>query len=242
LQAAGYIVDSETFTGASLKKLRDDPPDAVVVDLSRLPMQGRDVGIAVRMYRTTRHVPVVFVEGEAEKVARVKQQLPDAVFTSWSGIRGSLARAIANPPADPIVPGSLMAGYSGTPLVQKLGIKENFLVALVGAPPGFEKKLGVLPKNVTLRRRAGGSDLTVWFTKKRQEVESRIRRLGEGSGSGGLWVAWPKKSSGIPTDLTQVVVRKMGLASGLVDYKIAAIDDEWTGLRFAVRTPRPSGK
>jgi hypothetical protein len=131
---------------------------------------------------------------------------------------------------------SALAGYAGTPLPKKLGIKKGSKVALVNAPEGFEKTLGQLPAGVSLRRRAGsGNDLTIWFTRSRTDLERRIERLGAQVGEDGLWVVWPKKASGEKTDLTQAEVRRIGLASGLVDYKVCSVDETWTGLRFTRR-------
>ncbi len=236
LRAAGYDVVCKAFGPDGLRELRQEPPAAVVIDLGRLPAQGRDVGLALRHAKATRHVPLVFVAGDPEKVARIKQHLPDSAYTTWNRIRSSLKRAIANPPADPVVPESVFAGYSGTPLPKKLGIKENSVVILAGAPQGFETTLGDLPAGVTFRRQARGRcHLLVWFTKSRKDLERRVKRMGALAGRGGLWIIWPKKASGIPTDLTQIVVRQIGLAAGLVDYKISAIDATWTGLRFTRR-------
>jgi hypothetical protein len=239
LRAAGYTVDYAPVTPETLRKLRLHLPDAVVVDLTRLPTQGRDVGIAVRHYKTTRDLPLVFVDGDPDKVARIRERLPDAVYTTWSRIRSGLKRAIAHPPVDPVAPRSIMDGYSGTPLPKKLGIKANSVVVLAGAPEGFETTLGTLPDGVMLRRRASGHrDLTIWFTKSMKDLASRLERMAEQVEAGGLWIVWPKKSSPIASDLTQVTVRKAGLAAGLVDYKVAAIDATWTGLKFSRRKPK----
>ncbi len=239
LRAAGYAVDWAPVSPETLRTLRLRPPDAVVVDLNRLPSQGRDVGIAVRHYKTTRRLPLVFVDGDPDKVARIREHLPDAEYTTWRRIRSGLKRAIAHPPIDPVAPRSIMNGYSGTPLPKKLGIKPNSVVVLAGAPQGFEKTLGKLPDGVTLRRRATGQrDLTIWFTKSSRDLASRLERMAEQVKAGGLWIVWPKKSSQVVSDLTQATVRKAGLAAGLVDYKVAAIDATWTGLKFSRRKPR----
>ncbi len=165
VRAAGYDVVCEAFGPDGLRELKQELPAAVVIDLGRLPAQGRDVGLAIRHAMATRHVPLVFVAGDPEKVARIQEHLPDAVYTTWNRIRGSLKRAIATPPADPVVPESVFAGYSGTPLPKKLGIKENSVIILAGAPPGFEKTLGDLPSVVTFRREERGlCDLLVWLS------------------------------------------------------------------------------
>lgn len=239
LRAAGYRVEYEEPSPAVLRQIKEKPPAAVVIDLTRLPSHGRDVAVGLRQVKATRSVPLVFVEGDASKVERIKKLLPDATFTSWGRIRGSLNKAIAHPPEEPVVPGSSLAGYSGTPLVKKLGIKEGWMVALVGAPEDFERTLGKLPKGAETRRGARGRpDLVIWFPKAQKELKQRVGRVGELAGAGGLWIAWPKKASGVPTDLTPDIVRGTGLDSGLVDYKVCAIDATYTGLRFARRKPK----
>ncbi len=236
LRTAGYRVDSSPLGRDPLGELVRKLPRAVVIDLSRSPATGRDLAVALRSRKATRHLPLVFVEGDPTNVKRIEKLLPDAVYTSRNRIRGSLRRAIERPPAAPVVPESVMAGYSGTPLVRKLGIKPGSVVALVGAPEGFEQTLGQLPDEVTLRRSArGASDLMIWFPRSRGDLQRRARQLGSRVGAGGLWIAWPKQASGVATDVTQGLVRRTGLASGLVDYKICAIDATWSALRFAVR-------
>jgi hypothetical protein len=127
------------------------------------------------------------------------------------------------------------AGYSGTPLPRKLGIGPGSRVLLVGAPPGFG--LGPLP-GVDVHRRAGRSpyDVVLVFAPDRRALATRFgparRRL---TTAGGLWVAWPKKASGVPSDLDDNVVREFGLATGMVDNKVCAIDATWSGQRFVVR-------
>jgi hypothetical protein len=239
LRAAGYVVSAEPFGPDSLRALRARPPAAAVIDLTRLPAQGRDVGLGIRHSTATRHVPLVFVAGEPDKVERMKRMLPDAEYTSWSSIRSALKRAIANPPKDPVVPDSSLAGYSGTPLVTKLGIRRNATVALVNAPERFEQTLGRLPEGVVIRKQARGTrDLTIWFVKSRKDLERRISSMASAVKNGGLWIVWPKKASGVASNLSQADVRRVGLDSGLVDYKISAIDATWSGLKFATRKSR----
>ena len=129
------------------------------------------------------------------------------------------------------------AGYSGTPLPRKLGIKPQARVALIGAPYDFDEVLGELPPGVSVRRRARGTfDVIVVFVQKRSELERRLPVLRKAlDQAGGLWVAWPKRSSGVATDLGEGMVRELGLASGLVDNKVCAIDATWSGLRFVYR-------
>jgi hypothetical protein len=132
-----------------------------------------------------------------------------------------------------------VAGYSGTPLPKKLGIAEGKRVALIGAPDGFERMLEPLPGGVALLARGvprATVDVVVLFAKDAAELaRSFAKAKARLDPAGGLWVAWPKKASGVATDLNEDVVREVGLAAGLVDNKVCAIDDTWSGLRLVVR-------
>ena len=131
-----------------------------------------------------------------------------------------------------------MAGYSETPLPQKLGIKPGARVAVVAAPDGFlESTLRPLPVDVEVRSRARGPlDVLVFFTKRRAELERRFDTLVKAlDRAGALWVAWPKGTSGVATDLNENAVRDVALPKGLVDTKVAAIDGTWSGLKLVIR-------
>ena len=136
-----------------------------------------------------------------------------------------------------------MAGYSGTPLPSKLGIKEGSTVAFAGAPPEFATALGELPDAVTVKRRVVAPlDVAVAFFTRRSALERRLAPLARAiHPAGGLWIAWPKRSSAVATDLTEDGVRELALAGGLVDNKVCAIDETWSGLRLVYRlADRPS--
>ena len=234
LRSLGYKVDAHaTFGPELLRALARRPPDAVVIDLSRLPAHGRDVALALRTRAGTRRVPLVIAGGTRETAGRLRDHLPDAAYTSWRSIDRALAHAIAEPPADPVVPSSALAGYSGTPLPKKLGVKEGSKVGIVGAPDGFAETLGLLPDGAALKRGAVGTDLVLWFIRSRRQLERGLERyrLLEVP----VWMIWPKQASGVRTDLTQNVVREAGLAAGLVDYKVCAVDETWSGLLFRKR-------
>lgn len=130
-----------------------------------------------------------------------------------------------------------MAGYSGTPLPRKLGIAEGHRVAFAGAPSEFGRALGPLPDGVAVRARVRGPlDVIVAFFTRRAELERRYPRLVTAlEPDGGLWVAWPKGSSGVATDLAEDVVREVAIANGMVDNKVCAIDEVWSGLRLVYR-------
>jgi hypothetical protein len=237
LEDLGFEVDFHaTDAGRLLRKLIQDQPFAIVIDLSRSPAQGRDLGVALRVQASTRLIPLVFAGGAPEKVEAIRKVLPDAAFGSWDDIGPTLRQILDNPPADPVVPESMLAGYSGTPLPKKLGIKSSYRVLLVGSPPDFPDTLGPLPENARLVTRFGPSvDLILWFVKTRRELERDLARWAPRVPKGGMWMIWPKKSSGVESDLHQNLVRQTGLGAGLVDYKIAAVDATWSGLKFAVR-------
>jgi hypothetical protein len=139
------------------------------------------------------------------------------------------------------------AGYSGTPLPKKLGIREGARVALVNAPVDFDRTLGALPDDVTVLRTLGRGvpfDVVVRFVSSRAELvrgfPEAVARLAT---DGGLWIAWPKKASGVATDMTEDAVRDVALPAGLVDNKVCAIDATWSGLRCVWRVEnRPKTK
>ena len=130
-----------------------------------------------------------------------------------------------------------MAGYSGTPLPKKLGIREDARAAFPGEPAGFRATLGALPDGAEVRTRARGPlDVIVAFFTRRAELAGRLDRLVANlAPDGGLWIAWPKRASGVETDITEDVVREEALPRGLVDNKVCAIDATWSGLKLVVR-------
>jgi hypothetical protein len=140
-----------------------------------------------------------------------------------------------------------MAGYSGTPLPKKLGIKDGRTVAVVGAPKGLATLLAPLPPGASVTRLDGGSGarkpgsvpLVLFFTTSRADLQARFRALAALlPPDGNIWIAWPKRTSKVPTDLTEDVLREVILPTGYVDTKVCAIDDTWSGLRFTLRRDR----
>ena len=137
---------------------------------------------------------------------------------------------------------NVTAGYSGTPLPQKLGVKEGHRVATVGAPAGFTTLLGTLPTGASIGPLASKAkqpplvDVIVVFVKQRADLVAQLAtcrpRMQQ---AGGLWIAWPKKSSGVATDITEQTIRDVALPTGLVDNKVCAIDATWSGLRLVIR-------
>lgn len=217
--------------------LCQDLPDAFVIDLACAPSHGRELAGWLRRQKATRSVPMVFIEGDPDKTNRVRAFLPDATFTTWGAVTKVLPEAIAQSRSDPIVPGAMDA-YVGASLPKKLGIGEGSVVALLGAPEGFGQALTDLPRNVRL---VEGLDVApnvlLLFVTSQAELEEKFpdaaKRLAEGDK---LWICWPKKASGVDSDLTQKIVRAFGLARAFVDYKISSIDSTWSGLCFTRRS------
>jgi len=132
-----------------------------------------------------------------------------------------------------------MAGYSGTPLPRKLGIKPGHAVAVLGGPASVAASLSGLPGVGPPQRDLSGSDpldVIVFFVTQRAELAERLAGLRERMApAAGLWIAWPKRASGVPTDMTEHAIREVALPTGLVDNKVCAIDETWSGLRLVIR-------
>lgn len=131
-----------------------------------------------------------------------------------------------------------MAGYSSTPLPKKLGFKEGSRAALVNAPKGFMKELGALPKNVKLSQQklTAPLDLILFFVDSQKALIREFPKLAKKLDKNGmLWISWPKRSSGVATDLSDNSVRNIGLDAGLVDVKVCAVNEIWSGLKFVYR-------
>ena len=129
-----------------------------------------------------------------------------------------------------------MAGYSGTPLPQKLGIKEGMTLGILGAPESFAGILGSLPAEVRVHHDLASSNIFIVFGQWADELDEAFQEAAEHlPPDGAIWVAWPKRSSGVETDVTEDTLRDLFLPSGMVDNKVCAIDDTWSGLRFVVR-------
>jgi len=131
------------------------------------------------------------------------------------------------------------AGYSGTPLIKKVGIKPGQRICILNAPKDYPKTLGPLPTGVQLGKQLGKShsmDLIHFFTKERGQLQEKFPALKEALDYGGsLWISWPKRSSKMATDLNENIIREIGLDLGLVDVKVAAVDETWSGLKFVYR-------
>ena len=136
-----------------------------------------------------------------------------------------------------------MAGYSKTPLAQKLGIKAGTRVVALNAPPGYRKWLAPLPAGVSFTDKANaGADFVHLFVTERRTLEKELKRLRKLlADAGTLWISWPKKSSGVATDITEDVIREVCLPLGFVDVKVCAVDETWSGLKLMIRRENRKG-
>jgi hypothetical protein len=238
LKAARFSVDASPLnTSRMIGHIMENPPSAIVIDLDRMPSHGRAVGVVLRRSASARRVPLVFAGGVDEKVERIRQEIPDAVFTPWSAIAPSIRRAVKNAPAQPVKPRPLVERYETSGLVRKLGLKPGMVCALLQAPEGFEECIDDLPEMLQFQPKlAANITLAIWFVRTRAEMEFAADRaslrLPQGAS---LWIVYPKQSGRYPADFTLTDVRAAALAVGMVDYKVCAVDNDWTGLKFARR-------
>lgn len=237
LRAAGYEVIYNTQTQSpSVREMKQSGVVAVVIDLSRMPSHGKYVGAWVRGSKTTRHLPLVFVGGEAEKVGAVQQHMPDAVYTSIAGVAAGLKKAIDSAPRDPVVPRQMMDTAPGRTAAQKLGIRESSLVGLIDPPADYSKVLGKLPEGVVIDEDPQQAfPVTLWFVHDPAEFEAALPSRRALAARGRLWIVWQK---GRRDGLNGNFVRSRALAMGLVDYKICSLDGVWSGMAFTLKKAR----
>ena len=232
LRAAGHQVDyDEKITPGLISKIRAAPPDAFVIALTCLPSHGREVAVLLRGSKTTRQIPIVFAGGEPEKVDAIRRLIPDAGYTSLGRLEASLRKALARPPADPIVPRQMMDRYGARTSAQKLGILKGTMVGLLDPPQDYASVLGPLPESVSFAEGAGGEcAVTLWFVTDAGMYQSGLRRARTLASRTRLWILWPK---GGRTVISQNNLRETAKSVGLVDYKICSVSDRWSAMAFA---------
>ncbi len=219
-----------------LRSMRASPPDAVVIDLSRLPSHGREMAIALRGNRQTRQIPMLFLDGAPEKVATVRQVLPDASYCDRARLASALRKCIQNAPANPVVPTQMMDRYRGRTTAQKLGIAAGSKVAVVDAPRDYGRVIGLLPDGVEFSEDSWkGCAVTVWFVEEPEALMTALPRMRRAAAVCRLWVAWPKKTAQKDSLLSENMIREAAIASGLVDYKVCSVNERWSGLCLAVK-------
>ncbi len=219
--ATGYpSLGTKGFRG-----IRQDPPQAILIDLTRLPSYGKAMGVLLRQHKSLASIPLVFVEGDPDKAAQVRAVLPDAVYTTWAKVAAAIGKAMRQAPkaaAPPLLP--------DTPLLTKLGIGEDSAVAVLHPPDGFE-----LP-GVRTQKQVGEADVVMIFFRSSIALGRELPAVAGMMRKGRrVWVLWPKKASGKAGDLTMVRIREMASAFGLVDYKVCAVDETWSGMTLGKR-------
>jgi hypothetical protein len=219
------------FGPKGFRGIAESPPDAIVIDLMQLPSYGRAMGVLLRERKSTRMIPLVFVAGDPAKNEKARELLPDAVIADLLRLGPAVRRAIGRRPAEPVIP------ESRVPLSQKLRIREGMVAALLHAPDGFEAKLTPLPEGARLQTGTQDADVILVFVKSPaalgRELPSLAREMRKGRT---LWLVWPKKSGGLAGSLTMPKIREMCLEVGLIDYKVCAVDETWSGIAVAPRS------
>jgi hypothetical protein len=234
LRAAGYeAIHNPETQSPSVRKIKESGVVAAVIDLSRLPSQGRYVAAWLRRSKVTRHLPLVFVGGEAKKVETMQRQIPDAVYVSLRGIGSALQKAIHHPPREPVIPRGMMETAPGRTTARKLGIREGSVVVLIDPPADYARVIGELPADAAFDEdaRSMGS-VTLWFVHDAGEYAAVLPSRRALAARSRLWILWQK---GRRDGLNATFVRKAALALGLVDYKICSLDAVWSGMAFAVK-------
>jgi hypothetical protein len=240
LRAAGCRVLYHGGTGApSVREIREAPPLAIVIDLSRLPSHGRNVGAWVRGSKSIRHIPLIFVGGESAKVTAIQKEIPDATYVSHARLIGALKRV--KPLKDPVIPKQMMQSDPRRTTAQKLGIRKGMRVGLIDPPTGYARAIGKLPEGAVLEEAALEEgprtvcSLTLWFVHDPGEFAASLPARRALASKGPLWIVWKK---GRGDGLNGNFVREAALAVGLVDYKICSLDAMWSGMLFAVKKDR----
>lgn len=226
LRCQGFDAEPYTSLGArGFRGIRANPPAVALIDLTRLPSYGKAIGTLMRESPSLRTIPLVFIEGDPEKNAGVREVLPDAVIAPWTKIDAAIRKAIGQKSKAPMPPQP-----SRTPVAAKLGIRDGSLVALVRAPEGFELA-GVRP-----HPRVDEADVILMFFKSAAALGRELPTLPNLLRKGRkLWILWPKQASAKAGDLTMVRIRDMASPFGLVDYKVCAVDATWSGMVLGQR-------
>ena len=235
LERAGHTVAYvPPDNSGTLKHIRASGPDAILIDLTRSPSHGKAVGVEARRAGTLRHIPLVFVGGEADKVAAIKALLPDATYCEWPKVAAALTKAKRQTIATPAIPAGSFEQYANKPLAIKLGVKPDMKIALFHPPAGFDRAVADFPPDIEWKEdTARGCNMAFVFADSQANLDAtfaRIATLGIP-----IWVMWPKQASGQVTDITQHVARTVGHAYGLTDCKVCSFNATWSGFLFRMK-------
>jgi CheY-like chemotaxis protein len=223
LRRDGIAAEPYPYQGTKgFRELRANPPDAILIDLMRLPSYGRAMGAMLREGKATRSIPLVFLEGDPEKTQKVKETLPDAEFAPLPRVGAALRRAVTRPPSQPVVP-------EGPPVAVKLRLGDGASVGVVGAPEGFT--IG----GVELQRGRQDADVVLLFVRTVAMLARELRGFAELPQGRALWVLWQKRSSKSAGDVTFARINEVCAPLGLVGYKACAVDATWSAVAVARR-------
>ena len=222
-------IDAEPYASLGTKGfryIRESPPDAIVIDLTRLPSYGKYMGALIRESKSLRAIPLVFIEGDPAKAAAVRAVLPDAVYTPWSKASEAVHKAIRRRSPEPMLPRAPLRT-----LLAKLGIGEASRVAMLHVPKEFS-----LPEGGWRKAQPAAADVVLAFYGTSAALGRELPHLAGLMQKGRkLWIAWPKKSGAAPTDLAMPRIQSMIEAYGLTQYKVCALDEKWSGMVLGVR-------
>lgn len=236
LEGTGWEIDASAFQPSGfVGQLKQQMPDVVLIDLERLPSHGREVATAIRNSPSLRHLPLVFAGGAPEKVEVIRASLPDAVYCEWKSVEKSLKQALRHRSAVPVRPPSHMERYAGSPLVRKLGFKPEMRVATLGLFEEIEGELKEVPEGLRFEPAIHlGTDLVLCVLRSADEMATVLEQLSvQLPPRASFWIIHPKQSGGIRSDFNQNDVRASALRAGFVDYKVCAVNADWSGLKFS---------
>lgn len=243
LKAAGYEVQyQEKFVPGLLRSFRESPPGAFVIDLGRLPSQGREIAIAIRQSRAIRQIPIVFCEGVEEKIEKVRMQLPDAAYCRRANLIPTLRKVLAEPQREPVTPVAMMDRYTTRTAVQKLGITTGSTLLLIDPPRDWQKVVGNLPAGVTILEEPENASpsVTLCFVHGLDGLRSTLSDVRGLAKSTKLWILWRKGGSARRGELTGDLVRESANCLGLIDYKICSANEVWSGMLLTAARSGPN--
>jgi len=235
LEAQGFRVDPVMSHGTGMVgKLTAAAPLALVIDLDSKPAYGREVAIYLRNTMSIRHLPLVFVGGVADKIARVRAELPDAVYCGWDAVQAGINRAITAPPVRPVRPRARgEAVPSGSVLARKLDLRPDTQLVIQGDVIGLGKRLG-LEYEERIGRETG---MAILIVRTEHDLDAAFDYIAEQLPvKAGLWIVYPKRSGRLKTDFSQKDLLALGAARSLIGYKTCAVDADWSGQKFAWKT------
>jgi hypothetical protein len=244
LRRAGYrvIADPPENPGGMVRYFRELAPDAVVIDLDRLPSHGRELGLSLRASKSTSHLPLVFAGGVPAKIDLIRAAIPDAIFIPWNnGIAAAVERAIAQPEPSRLASRELQKPTGPGSLERKLDIKPKTHFAIVSVHPSdsawLDELLTSVPEGAIRQRRIDDATTLALFpvATRRDLMRAFDHARVSLSPKASLWIVHPKQTSPLAADFNQDDVREAGLAHGFVDYKVCAVDKDWSALKFARR-------